>query len=134
MCDWGKQLAYFDILGNDVFMDIPLACNMTLQNMKFETIKVLEFEFTLTAHGKPRVLQLLGGQHLYFDLEKYQIKEYVDNLPGEVVDRYMISRILALSKRVLPEEFTFFDSRLDALTNIEIGYRDHFIFFSGSLV
>lgn len=60
-CDWGKGLADFDIIQNDLFIDLPLHCNMTLQNMKFETVQVLSFDFQLKAHLKPEVLQLLGG-------------------------------------------------------------------------
>jgi len=55
-CDWGKDLADFDILGNDLFIELPIHCNMTLQNMKFETVQILEFDFKLKAHGNPAVL------------------------------------------------------------------------------
>lgn len=91
-------------------MELPLKCNMTLLNIRSETVDILDFEFTLKVSGTPKVMQLLGGQHIYFNLKDFEIKDYIDNLPGEVVDRYMISRIEALSKKILPEDITFFDN------------------------
>jgi len=58
--------------------------------MRFETVSILEFDFKLKAHGSPKVLQLLGGQHIMFEVNNFEVYDYIDNLPGEVVDRYMI--------------------------------------------
>jgi len=97
-------------------------------------LSILKFDFLAKAHLRPKILQLMGGQHIYFDVDEIEILDYIDNQPGEVIDRYMIQRISAMAKRVLPEDFTFFDNRLDAMTNIKIDYRDHYVTFSGELI
>jgi len=132
-CDWGNQLAEFDILNTLIFIDIPLTCEMTLP-YNGKDISILKFDFLAKGHLKPKILQLMGGQHIYFDVDEIQILDYIDNQPGEVIDRYIIQRISAMTKKVMPEDFTFFDNRLDAMTNIKIDYRDHYVTFSGELI
>lgn len=83
-------------------MDLPLACSLSLQNIKSEEVEILGFDFKLKVTGKPKVLQLFGGQHIYFDLMDFEIVDYIDTLPGDVIDRYMVSRLLAVAKKVLP--------------------------------
>lgn len=131
-CNWGAKDSLVNITVAGLEGNIALKCNLYTDSIKPQNL--LNFWFTLQVVSKPTLMKLVGGTYIKFGLVGVQVTEYEDDQPGNVVDKYMISRIIAAAQQLAPQEIPFFDKRLDTMEHITLGFEDHYIKFSGDLL